>query len=592
MRCEPLMVLLGPNNHGKSNILRAIEFGLSTSEKPTTEDLFAFHAPEDDSLWVELTFGELTSQEQNTFNRHLLKDGSLRVRKAAKRTEDGGMEVQISAYLDEPTEPWLRAEGVDELVERDKAEKTPLKTLLPDKGRLTRKSIEEAQAKYVQEHRDDLAFEVRLGPLLGPKNVGGGSLPDFYLVPAVRDLTDELKVKNTTAFGRLLNRAVQEMAERDPKFRAIRESLVRLIGSFNVGANGEADRPSQLIQLEMALQAELQPWDVTVGIEVKPPDIERVFELGTSLQLDDGLRTLAELKGHGLQRAVIFAFLRAWAKLLRATPPSDGSLLPRKSSESAVFAVEEPEMFLHPHAQRRLARAIEEIAETPQHQVFLCSHSTHFIDMDAYRRICIVTKKTSQSGTRVRQCHVDLFEGADSKERKSRFHMASWINPDRGEMLFAKRVALVEGETEKAVLPFLARTLGCFDADVSVIDCGSKGNLPLYMNVANAFAIPYVVVHDEDPLPSPIPVEWDEDRKRAAQETFRLNQVIAKATDPMLGRIEVLAPDFEHVAGVSASQGKKKGKALAALDHLMAEGPDQVPERLKELVHVTYRPGA
>ena len=39
IHCEPLVVMLGPNNHGKSNILSALEFALSTSAKPSEDDL-------------------------------------------------------------------------------------------------------------------------------------------------------------------------------------------------------------------------------------------------------------------------------------------------------------------------------------------------------------------------------------------------------------------------------------------------------------------------------------------------------------------------------------------------------------------------
>ncbi|MFX8485533.1 ATP-dependent endonuclease, partial [Acinetobacter baumannii] len=59
----------------------------------------------------------------------------------------------------------------------------------------------------------------------------------------------------------------------------------------------------------------------------------------------------------------------------------------------------------------------------------------------------------------------------------------------------------VEGETEKVVFPYLANKLGVFDPDISIIDCGSKHNLSLYIAIANVFEIPYLVIHDEDPLP-------------------------------------------------------------------------------------------
>ena len=59
---------------------------------------------------------------------------------------------------------------------------------------------------------------------------------------------------------------------------------------------------------------------------------------------------------------------------------------------------------------------------------------------------------------------------------------------------------LVEGRTEKLVFPFVFEALG-LDADqeaIAVIDCAGKGNIPLFAEICNACAIPYVVVHDRD----------------------------------------------------------------------------------------------
>ena len=137
--------------------------------------------------------------------------------------------------------------------------------------------------------------------------------------------------------------------------------------------------------------------------------------------------------------------------------------------------------------------------------------------------------------------------------------MAQWINPDRGELFYARRVVFVEGETEKVILPFLAEKLAIFDPDVSIIDCGSKYNLPLYATIANAFSIPYLVVHDEDPLPDPIPDEWEADRKTSAKRTFDLNRKIADIVEEPYGTVHTLSPYFENIAGVSRSQGKRKG---------------------------------
>ena len=79
--------------------------------------------------------------------------------------------------------------------------------------------------------------------------------------------------------------------------------------------------------------------------------------------------------------------------------------------------------------------------------------------------------------------------------------MAEWVNPDQAQMFFSRRCAFVEGETERVLFPFLARKIGIFDPGVPIVECGSKFKLPPYIAIAKAFRIPYVVVHDEDPIP-------------------------------------------------------------------------------------------
>jgi putative ATP-dependent endonuclease of OLD family len=590
-----MLVLVGPNNHGKSNILRAIEFGLSTSSKPEPEDFFSCRPPGDDELWVEMAFDRLTEQERTTFEKYLRHDGSICIRKTARLQDDNTIEIRYNGYVREPEQWWLKGSAFERLSNREQLERESqqvpeLRPLLEGGGRISRQRVEEFQREYIQQHRGELSFteELENGPLLGQRNVGGGVLPEFFLIPAVRDLSDEIKVKATTAFGRLLQRAVKEMAERDERFVDARNRLRELVDDLNARPEEPAETASELARLEDALASELVPWDVRVLIEVTPPELEKVFELGTRLHLDDGLKTPAERKGHGLQRAVLFALVRTWAKALRPIAEPQATS-PRRSSESIFFAIEEPELFLHPHAQRQLLTSLAEMAAAPDHQVFLSTHSTHFVDLEHYQRLAIVTKPNPTHGTQVRQCMKDLFAGPDEGDRKRRFHMASWINPDRGELFFARKVILVEGETEKAVLPFLARKLDCWDPNASVIDCGSKHNLPLYIELLNAFKIPYCVIHDEDPLPDPIPADWTEDRRKAKRRTYEVNRTISEVVDADLGAVEMFLPDFETVGGIPAGQAEKKGKALAALDHFEPLDTAAIPPRVAQAVRNAYR---
>lgn len=569
MECGPLVVLLGPNNHGKSNIISAIDFALSTSAKPTKEDFFAYKEGEEEiranDLWVELTFDQLTEQEKVTNKRHLLSGETTTfcIRKTAKQAKDSVEVLPTQSYVEEPKESWLKKSNADELQKRETAEATPLKDYVPRTGKLPKKSIEEAQDKYIQEHQGELTYELALEAYLGAKNVSG-VLPDFTIVPAVRDLSDETKVKTTTVFGKLLDRAVKETLELDPKYQKIKENI------------NELTKTLEFTGLEKDLEIELaNQWEeeVKVGIEVTPPSMQKIFELGTDLLLDDGMVTSASQKGHGLQRAVLFALIRAWAKALSKSKAGEGKeLAPRKSSESVFFAIEEPELFLHPHAQRRLTKAIQDIAETPQHQVFICTHSTHFVDLNKYKSICIVRKDSTKTGSSLRQCKEELFEGEGYGDRKWRFRMAQWINPDRGELFFARKTVFVEGETEKVIFPYLADKLGCFDSTVSLIDCGSKNNLPMYIKIANAFNLRYVVIHDED----------TDDRSK--------NEEIARLVKPELGRIEIFSPKFEVEAGIPEPTDKKaKRKPFEALKFFEGKSAEQIPEKIVRVLKNIYQ---
>lgn len=594
-KTKKLNVFLGPNNHGKSNILSALEFLLTPGMKVTLDDFFLGRNRNDDKLVVEAVFTDLTDQEKITFSKYVRNDGSIHVQRWAMIDETGKIETGYRGYIQQPTLWWLQNDAFDRLRNREAVEEAAnevpeLLVILEEGGRITRDRVLEFQTAYIDGHRNELEFEERLeaNPLLGINNIAGGILPDFYLIPAVRNIGDETKTTSTATFGRLLQRAISEMTARDQRFIELQNRLSDLVDELNQRPVNQDEGPnSEIANLERLIKTELESWGVEVSIRIMPPEVRKVIELGTELWIDNGNRTVADRKGHGLQRAVIFSLIKAWSSVLHAPLAGD---VPRgrAASESIIFAYEEPELFLHPHAQRDLADALKTIAEVPEHQIFVCTHSTHFIDLENYQGVTIVHRPSAEVGTTVRQCVNDLFAGEENRERKHRFQMTSWINPDRGELFFARKVILVEGETEKIALPFLAKKLGCYDRTKSVINCGSKHNLPLYIDILNAFSIEYTVIHDEDPIPDPIPIAWAPEKIREKQNTFALNEEIRNHVLGNIGKIEVLTPDFEHFSGVPLAQGEKKGKPLAALDHFNRLDIIDIPIAIKDFVERVF----
>lgn len=580
--CPELVVFVGPNNHGKSNILFGIEFFLNPGAKLLVSDCFS-RSDTSCAVYVDATFEGLTEQERNTFRKYLREDGTVRIKKTVLRDGEDISSATYNGFVSEPVEPWLRESAVKELLSQDSLRGTPLGEYWKADGKLTQVKVRELQTQFINKHRATLKIEESLEetPLLGQKSVAGGVLPDFYLVPAVRDLSDEMKVKAGSSFGRLLTRAISDMAVGDSQFKKIKEQLDALVGSLNADANGATPRPLELLRLESALKEELKEWKVGVEIEVLAPDLNKIFELGTNIHIDDGVRTVAERKGHGLQRALVFGLLKAWAKTIRLEKGDGDGIRARKASDSLIFGIEEPELFLHPHGQRSFASALDEIVSAADHQVFLCTHSPHFVDVEKPRRVCLVSKSSETLGTTARQCSDDLFMGPELEERKARLKMTRWLNADRSEMFFASKVVFVEGSTEACCIPYLAERIGCLDPSVSLIDCGSKNNLPLFIRIANSFRLNYQVVYDEDPV-SP-------DSTKEEKQTFALNREIEELVMKDLGKTSMISLCFEKWAGVSEKQGKRKGKPLAALEHFARIKDENIPDNVIAMVRDVFR---
>ena len=205
-------------------------------------------------------------------------------------------------------------------------------------------------------------------------------------------------------------------------------------------------------------------------------------------------------------------------------------------------------------------------------QVILCTHSSALIDVERYQSIYIVTKENEGVGTSVKQCSSELFTG----DMKKDFNLSYWINPDRGELFFATKVVLVEGPTDKTVIPLLARMLGVFRYDYTVIDCGSKTNIPLYVRVLNAFSIPYVAVYDKDHQ------EYKE--PEAVESASAASKQIEDEIQAELGSSIVCDNDIEEEIGYAAG---RKSKPAAALAYVSAEG-FEVPPQLEVKIRSIY----
>ena len=540
---QDLMIIIGQNNHGKSNLLSALLFFFGEI-KHQNLDFFQ----KTNELFVDIEFSDLDEQDNTTFQKYITKQGTIKVRKIAYL--DGSFEYK--GWVQNCTEDYLKEENAVNYTKRETASCLPFYSDLPATGKLSKQQIIEAQQNYIQKNITNLTFNYELESthFMGLKSVAKGIFGEVYFLPALKNSAEDFTSKDTSIFSKLLGEVIETMSINNADWQETKQQLNKVFSKFNKYINGieNAGRPKQLSDLEKELSKELQSWNAYFDIELNTPDIDSVLKSNASVWIDDGTRTDITRKGHGLQRAVTLALIQLIAKRqLQST--SDSETTTRKISKSRYFIFEEPELYLHPQAQRVLFDSFVDLSNTGS-QVILCTHSSNLINIDKYKSIYIVRKENDQTGSTITQCEDDLFDGSE----RENWNLSYWINPDRGELFFAEKVILVEGPTEKTIIPALAKQLNVFRHDYTIIDCGSKDSIPLYLKLLNKFGIKYIAVYDQDHQHNK-----NQDAKNTA--TISTNKIL-NLIENKFGQSVAFINDIEEELGYPSGNSGKPFKAL------------------------------
>ncbi len=563
IKFQDLMVFIGQNNHGKSNILSALLFFFGEIKH---QDLDFNKGTQE--LYVEIIFSNLDDADKTTFSKYLTSDDKIRVRKSA--FINGSFEYH--GYIENPIEEYLQESNASSFTKRETAETLPFHPFLPANGRLSKQDIIDAQITYINQNRDSVIFNYELeeSNFLGLKSVAKGIFGNIYFIPAIKDASEDFSSKESSAFGKLFSGIIESMSDNNLDWKDTKEKLVSLFGSLNLhDENGQhnPNRPIELSNFEELISVELESWGAKINVEISPPNIDDVFKANTQVWVDDGVRTDIRRKGHGLQRAMVFALIKVLSSQIDA---KDSTPSTRSASNSSYFILEEPELYLHPQAQRAMFDSLIDLSKS-NNQVILCTHSSALISVDNYKSICMVRKESDQIGTEIRQCIEDIFTGDTKKD----FNLSYWLNPDRSELFFAKKVLLVEGQTDKIVIPRLAKKLSIFRHDYTLVDCGSKTCIPLYCLLLNKFRIPYIAIYDKDHQAHKSPQDFS-----VADNASR---GVESAIDKTLGESLIFANDIEEEIGYVASGKNKALTALTFIDDDSYEIPANLALKIKTI---------
>ncbi|BCC61093.1 MULTISPECIES: ATP-dependent nuclease [Bacillus] len=152
-----------------------------------------------------------------------------------------------------------------------------------------------------------------------------------------------------------------------------------------------------------------------------------------------------------------------------------------------ILAIEEPESHLHPALQRLLYKDVMK----QNTSVLMTTHSPHITSVAPINSI--VHLRSMSNGTNVR---TTASLGLSERECKD---LERYVDVKKGEIYFGKGVILVEGVAEEYLISSFAEALHMPLDKKGIICCNiNSTNFKPYVKFLDALGIPYVVITDGD----------------------------------------------------------------------------------------------
>ena len=185
----------------------------------------------------------------------------------------------------------------------------------------------------------------------------------------------------------------------------------------------------------------------------------------------------AENVGAGVQSALAVAIARAYAEIVR---------------RSLLMAMEEPELYLHPHGCRHFYKLLCDLSRNSV-QIVYTTHERAFVNVIDYKNVHLVRKRNGKTYVR---SGIEL-----SLSPSEAIKIASKFDDVMNEIFFANRVILVEGPIDKITVRLALEKEGT-DIDkenISITECGGRGAMKDITTILKHFEIPVYIIVDEDP---------------------------------------------------------------------------------------------
>lgn len=525
----PLTAIVGPNGAGKTSFLRAMNLLLGTwwpsmHSIRVPQDFTRFDT--DRGLLVQITFDPPLVHEDKMGKEHhipFLRFQCRPYKKSGRWGQVGDLHTDFKP---------IGADGKPPIV----AVLSPKKGKPPEFEPLSVSTALRDQARIMFiDHRRSLAQHL---PTMRGSVLGRLFDPARKEFERDTDGKREFKDHYNEALQQLRTPRVQEIE------KTISETAKRMVGFLGSSVVDDID-------IEFGFADPANPFT----------SLRLVFREG-------GLMIPGEELGLGVQSAVVVGIFEALRQL---------------TGEVGTVVIEEPEMYLHPQAQRYFLRILTDMVDRGDCQVIYSTHSPIFADIVRFEAIRLVHKGTATMTT-VR--HVSSRSDIDylDEQRKAQ-KLGIRFDATTSELLFARKAMLVEGPGDRIAACMVAEALGEDpDAeDFAIVACGAKSAIPFFARTCRALRIPFVVLHDSDLYEE----VGDEEKVQKIRED---NAVAEKENSEILAAVEdeasifILQPSLEGCLGIGRNAPDKPKRVVEALaSQQMEEHPVQLIEAVQAL---------
>lgn len=433
---DDIVILVGPNNSGKSAILRAYEVVMSEGSKK-----------------CELTLDDFP---EGIINPDALPE----------------IELHTVIYNNPPAAKWIDGSSGENIIREQwkwestgKPKRRGWNNIINnwDDGEVPWGAPNVANSRRPQPHKVD-AFS-------DPEEQSAAIIK--LLTSVINDKVKALKPndeeESISEFGKLLNQ--------------IKEVQQNIISESQEEIQKTEDGISEFIK-------EIFP-NYIIKFDARPEeDLEKsinLFKAGSKLLMGpaDGYQSTIDRQGSGARRTLMWAALRY---ISESTSNND---------RPNVLLLDEPELCLHPNAIREACRVLYSLPQTNNWQVMVTTHSPVFVDVSRDNTTIIRVERTLggivKGTTLFRPSKIRLTE-----DDKKLLKLLNICDPYVTEFFFGGYSIIVEGDTEYTAFKYIISLFPDEFKDIHVIRARGKATIVSLIKILNQFEKKYSILHDSD----------------------------------------------------------------------------------------------